>query len=356
MSTEDTPRFPNPHHATPRLVLYPLTGGGVALDWRLDRRQVEQARAAFAGPRPIAKLYLRRLDGEGDGARLAEAGLPDDPARQPTGQALFEAPVVGTLRAELGFENPQGHGWLLLARSNQLEAVPESADLATTLATRKPATRPLETGATMEAGAPTEPEEREQLTAPDAPARIAPSMPGQQLGSARASATATRFPDPSLAALTDRPERRGDAFPLVGMMPEPRTAESAPASGAHADPKPGPPFAPQSGPPSASGAAAEQVGLDQQPPNRQDVASLDTGAARGSGPLNPYPSGDEAMIQGELHVFGRAAPGSLLDLGGHAYRVGPGGRFSFRVALDDPDLLAALLARLPQLPIAERDA
>ncbi len=285
MSTEDAPRFPNPHHATPRLVLYPLTGGGVALDWRLDGRQVEQARAAFAGPRPIAKLYLRRLDSDGDGARLAEAGLPDDPAQQPTGQALFEAPVVGTLRAELGFEDPQGHGWLLLARSNQLEAVPESAGLATKLASRKPE-----------------------------------------------NSVATGFPDPSLAALADRPERRAEAFPLVGMMPEPRAAESA------------------------SGTAAEQVGLDQQPPNRQDVAPLDTRAARGSGPLDPYPSGDEAMIQGELHVFGRAAPGSLLDLGGHAYRVGPGGRFSFRVALDDPDLLAALLARLPRLPVVERDA
>lgn len=307
MSTEDTPRFPNPHHARPRLVLYPLTGGGVALDWRLDRRQVEQARAAFAGPRPIAKLYLRRLDAEGDGARLAEAGLPDDPARQPTGQALFEAPVVGTLRAELGVEDPRGHGWLLLARSNQLEAIPESAGLATKLARRKPE-----------------------------------------------NSAATSFPDPSLAALADRPERRADAFPLVAMMPEPRAAGSAPASGAAppADPKPGSPSDLQS----ASGTAAEQVGLDQRPPNRQDVAPLDTRAARGSGPLDPYPSGDEAMIQGELHVFGRAAPGSLLDLGGHAYRVGPGGRFSFRVALDDPDLLAALLARLPRLPVAERDA
>lgn len=71
--------------------------------------------------------------------------------------------------------------------------------------------------------------------------------------------------------------------------------------------------------------------------------------------MAPYPSGADALIQGELHVFGRAAPGSLLDLGGHPYRVGPGGRFSFRVALDEPELLAALLARLPTLPVAERE-
>jgi hypothetical protein len=44
-----------------------------------------------------------------------------------------------------------------------------------------------------------------------------------------------------------------------------------------------------------------------------------------------------------------------LNLGGHQYRVGPGGRFSFTVALDDPALLESLLARLPDLPVAERD-
>ncbi|MFP4280212.1 MAG: hypothetical protein ACLFQI_09475 [Halochromatium sp.] len=239
MSTERAPRFPNPHVA-PRLVLYPLTGGGVALDWRLDPGLVAQARAAFVGPPPVAKLYLRRVDG----ASLAAAILPADPAHRPTGQARFEEPVVGSLRAELGLEDPCGSAWLLLARSNRLEAVPDSTGLATKLGARQPEAR----------------------------------------------------------------------------------------------------------------VAAEQVRLDPQPPNRQDVAPSESHAARGSGPLSPYPSADEAMIQGELHVFGRAAPGSLLDLGGHPLRVGPGGRFSFRVALDDPELLAALLARLPRLPVAERES
>jgi hypothetical protein len=40
---------------------------------------------------------------------------------------------------------------------------------------------------------------------------------------------------------------------------------------------------------------------------------------------------------------------------GHQFRVGPGGRFSFTVALDDPALLQSLLARLPGLPVVERD-
>ena len=95
--------------------------------------------------------------------------------------------------------------------------------------------------------------------------------------------------------------------------------------------------------------------MDQAPPNRQDGIAPGPGVGRGSGPIAPYPSAAEAEIQGELHVFGRAAPGSLLDLGGHPFLVGSGGRFSFRVALDDPELLAALLARLPRLPVAERD-
>ena len=274
MSIEEAVRFPNPQVGS-RLVLYPLTNGGVALDWRLDPGLVAQARAGFAAQPTRAKLYLRRADGP----CLAEAVLPDL-EQQPTGQARFEAPVVGTLRAELGFEGEPGGGWLLLARSNPLEAVPESVGLATKLDTRPPDV-------------------------------------------ARAPTAATRFPDPSLAALAERPERRNDAFPLVAVT-------TAPASA--------------------------QVRLDPQPPNRQDVAPLETRAARGSGPLSPYPSADAAVIQGELHVFGRAAPGSLLDLGGHPLRVGAGGRFSFRVALDDPELLAALLARLPRLPVAERES
>jgi hypothetical protein len=75
----------------------------------------------------------------------------------------------------------------------------------------------------------------------------------------------------------------------------------------------------------------------------------------GSGPLAPYPAQGGVSIRGELRIFGSARPGSLLDLGGHPFRVGPGGRFSFSVDVDDPELLAALLSRLQRIPVAERD-
>ena len=123
MATERLSPFPNPT-LTPRLVLYPLAGGGVALDWRLDPILIRQALAAFAEQQAIAKLYLRRADAVG--TCLAEAVL-DGLDGQPAGQALFGQPVQGALQAELGLEGQAGGGWLLLARSNQLEAVPEPA-------------------------------------------------------------------------------------------------------------------------------------------------------------------------------------------------------------------------------------
>jgi hypothetical protein len=43
-----------------------------------------------------------------------------------------------------------------------------------------------------------------------------------------------------------------------------------------------------------------------------------------------------------------------LDLGGHAYRIGRGGRFSFRLPINDPDLILTLLSALPELPVTPR--
>ncbi|NEX16447.1 MAG: hypothetical protein C1943_07420 [Halochromatium sp.] len=315
MPVEQAPQFPNPDQ-TPRLVLYPISGG-VALDWRLDPALIQQARTAFAAHQPVAKLLLHPVDA--DGTRLAEAEVVDLDGKS-AGQARFLAPVVGPVQAELGLEGQPDGGWLLLARSNRLDAVPEPAQL------------PI----------------RDSLVK---------------------AAEVTRFPDPSLAALAARPELRGSAFPLAPIHSFAQGFAEQDIEGASVSTSALSEQRPQAGETLASGssvqaervseqpseAASEQEVLDQPPPKRQDVAPLESRAARGSGPMAPYPSGADALIQGELHVFGRATPGSLLDLGGHPYRVGPGGRFSFRVALDDPELLAALLARLPALPVAERE-
>ncbi|MBK5941799.1 hypothetical protein [Halochromatium roseum] len=439
MSPERTAQFPNPDLA-PRLVLYPIAGGGVALEWSLDPALIQQARIAFAAHQPVAKLCLRRADGEG--ARLGEAVFADL-SRLATGCARFGAPVVGPLQAELGFEGQRDGGWLLLARSNRLDAVPEPrglepktagagvaqvdassdalaiAQAAASSVPREPASEaPRRSVGLASTGAPLSDSAAELqslnrhsvlMSSPSVsaaaevahqaetigldPASVpalasAPAQaPALALGSAPAQTSAlagalvkgnaeqplagfvpavgiaaalaldpgrpnsaqgwsglqsaTQFPDFSLAALSDRPELRASPFPLVRV--------------AHATPEIADTLAFDLAPDRVAERNLVQVLLDQEPPNRQDVTPSATRVARGSGPLDPYPSREGVAIRGELHVFGNAAPGSLLDLGGHPFRVGPGGRFSFRVALDDDDLLAALLARLPRLPVDERE-
>jgi len=409
MATERASPFPNPTLRS-RLVLYPLAGGGVALDWHLDPILIQQARAAFAEQRAIAKLYLRRAGVAGP--YLAEAVL-DGLDGQPAGQALFRQPVQGALQAELGLEGQAGGGWLLLARSNQLQAVPElalrpeQAAAQVRASGRLPAAPELASGPVpepmLESASKPAPESAPELgpepaaadrrllaraaEAPAAVARGAQQKTAEQRDWCKSPPPPTRFPDPSLAMLAERPEPGGGPFPLpqasVGVERAKQAkdaAEGAADAPGRSDAAPGLPgvfmlasavetradgsVVPVPGPSGVAEGltAGSSVGvypspgrLDQAPPNRQDGAASGAGAGRGSGPIAPYPSAAEAQLQGELRVFGRAAPGSLLDLGGHSFRVGSGGRFSFRVALDDPELLAALLARLPQLPVAERD-
>jgi hypothetical protein len=59
-------------------------------------------------------------------------------------------------------------------------------------------------------------------------------------------------------------------------------------------------------------------------------------------------------LRAELLVQGSAPPGMVLDLGGHPYRVGAGGRFQLRVPILDHALIMRLLAALPELPVESR--
>lgn len=77
----------------------------------------------------------------------------------------------------------------------------------------------------------------------------------------------------------------------------------------------------------------------------------------GSGPvISPRARVDDLALWGELRIIGHAPPGSALNLGGHAYRVGPGGHFAFDLQLMDAELIHALLRQLPALPVEEREA
>lgn len=73
----------------------------------------------------------------------------------------------------------------------------------------------------------------------------------------------------------------------------------------------------------------------------------------GSGPISPVAA--DATLRGELLIHGSAPPNTLLDLGGHPYRVGPGGGFALRIPITERELILRVLAALPQLPVADRD-
>jgi hypothetical protein len=60
------------------------------------------------------------------------------------------------------------------------------------------------------------------------------------------------------------------------------------------------------------------------------------------------------VVGAELWVHGSAAPNTEIELGGHRYRVGAGGRFAFRVPVADQALVAEVLSRLPALPVLSR--
>jgi hypothetical protein len=71
----------------------------------------------------------------------------------------------------------------------------------------------------------------------------------------------------------------------------------------------------------------------------------------------PAPGGRELLIEAELRVNGCAAPGALIDLFGHPYRVGPGGRFQLVIRVDDPELIKrAFELNPPHLPDRPGDA
>lgn len=346
-------------------MLYPLTAGGVALDWRLPSALVEPALRAFAAHRPVAMLYLRHLDASGD--TVAKAELDQQQAWQGSGR--FERPLTGVLQAELGLEGRRDGAWLLLARSNRLATVPRAAMIPSASAGNALAARSGQESV-LEPEMPAQPAAPPALASPAAALAVLPPEPA-----AASSPLLSRFPDPSLVTEATGPLAHGRVFPIpvgAGLMAggrQPISNELAQRMMPTAAGRLG--LAPlasrwQTAPESpriGEGPAAlaherlgSEVGMDLRAPNRQDSTQPAPSLVSGSGPIKPYPTLEGASIRGQLHVFGGAPPGSLLDLGGHPYRVGPGGRFAFTVDLDDPKLLALLLSLLPGLPVAERDS
>lgn len=59
-------------------------------------------------------------------------------------------------------------------------------------------------------------------------------------------------------------------------------------------------------------------------------------------------------LEAELRILGEAVPGSIIDLLGHPFQVGPGGRFLLTLRVDDPDLLRRALELQPPIELKAR--
>ncbi|MCG6941036.1 MAG: hypothetical protein LJE69_07275 [Thiohalocapsa sp.] len=352
------------------LVLYQTDDGAVDLRWRIDPADIAHARAAFAGAEAHAVLRLFHLGGNGDNRLMADAALGSDTEAE-SGLAHYAGgDAEGLLQAEIGLASADG-GWLLIARSNGLPAAaPVEVDF---LREQGPASAPVVaaadaaqsgamaasadagrsgTVAARDAAEPLRLEPEFPLVAPELSERAASGVvPGaapertptvasgvalaSDLDAATDVATGARAPFGAGAAADTTLGRAGYGARLLAgadgqSLSEPPPGGVVPRLTQRPLPRPDQP--------------------ETQPGPRPAAPQPAQTPVPGSGPLRP--AADEATLTAELLVQGSAPPNTLLDLGGHAYRVGPGGRFQLRIPIRDREVIMRVLATLPRLPVA----
>jgi len=410
------PPFPDLGHG-PRLVLYPIRTG-LGVDWDLVDMNTQGALATFPDYLPAPKVGIRlcRIGGGGHMAIIAQtevATLDSDGDAGTRGHYRFAQPGEHSqFQAELGLTTPGG-GWLLLLRSNRIaigadqppllqpagdfsdgdgEATPAQrleqaggavtgdtpaasralSDGTVTTAIDRPAlpwpARPHPDTRINDEETPADPN---RSSADDLSARRvshpedlpdAPQSPTLGIDSMPTAAMfTTRPPTPDLPGRIHAVRYLADGRVLIGTDPDAtlRTApelQSDPPQSADDGHAPGQ---------AASAAAASQKGAASPGSGRETIArsSVDSDQGQqddrsprpGSGPITDQRNANAIGLSAELIISGHAPPGTLLDLGGHPYRVGPGGRFQLRIPVPEHDRIMALLRQLPHLPVDERE-
>jgi hypothetical protein len=310
------PVFPDTvEHA--HFVLYQAMDGGLQLRWHLDALSLAYARDAFGkgsdAPTPVLRLH--RLNGEGGFQVIADAPL-DDRDLTVDGLADCEADAAnGLLQAEIGLSTAAG-GWVLVARSNRMQTItPVGASFL-----REP-----------------EPPLRAPLWAQVD--TVAASLGQTLLSGARPPALQQAGVAPGTFPLVEpEPGAGTDAMPPIALKRV--------LSPAHGDGAPG-----QRDGQSEGKKEGKKEGKSEGQLEGNKGGSRPIGPVPGSGPTHAFRADADRAIGAELLVHGSAVPGTLLDLGGHPYRVGAGGRFSFRVPITDPAFIMGLLSMLSELPV-----
>lgn len=357
------PVFPLEDRGT-GLVLFEGPPGGMSIHWRLERTDFERVAVSFPPsggvPRVVVRLRRDRPQGGSDQAQEMPLGLG---VRDGSGERLVHMQTDHALyHAELGLANAHG-GWLMLARSNGLyNAVGIGLDL-----------RRLPKGG-AESGLGRDVSEGTSRAAPEPvfsvapsgipragssiePAPIEPAPIEQVLGEGQIEPALAEGAGPVLA-----PE-----FPLVpwasSQVSASKAAGIAPGSvgvGRGRVQGSGTPGG-EGGGPAAEGSAQPGAGPGGTgPESRSDVAApLGSAPTRIGVPLEPlrYERPPERVngleLEAELRLTGRARPGSIIDLFGFSYRVGPGGRFQMLLPVTDPELLRRALEAAPPAELTQ---
>jgi len=364
VTAELAPHFPGEERGT-GVVLYGAARGVLRVQWRLEPDTLEQAVGSFpvAGARPTLVMRLRRLRPDGGSDQLDEVRLAAV-ARSGSGFREFSVPLDhGRYRAELGLINGDG-GWLMLARSNDLDNVAQVGVDLTHLAAAVPRASvrttppaPIALDTAEAAGEPADQRPTDARPVPIFPLAlrlIAEHAGHSPPGAGSIPPTAPASPAPVALLAPAAPTSPGGATgepvtlkvildPVAQGLPVPQEVRAPGEDGGRADspkypPLPVRPVFPELLTP-AKPAAAEPVTY---------------------GPLAPLSYGQEPVrsmgvqILAELRISGQAVPGTEIDLFGHPYRVGPGGRFQLVVLVDDPELLRRALALHPPPELREQ--
>lgn len=322
-------------------VLYQAMDGGLQLRWHLDASSLAHARDAFGkgldAPTPVLRVH--RLDGDGASRILVDASLDEhDLALDGLANCAADA-ANGLLQAEIGLSSAAG-GWMLVARSNRMLATTPVG--ASFLRQREP---PLPGPPLREPPLPEAPFIAQADTVVDtlAASQGQPLLSGPYpLALPQAELTPARFP-----LVEPEPGAGTDAMPLIAGLKR----DSSPVHGDSASATQDGQITEQTEEQREGQREERREGQREEQTEAQGAGPRPMGVAPGSGPMHAFRADVDGEIGAELLVHGSAVPGTLLDLGGHPYRVGAGGRFSFSVPLTDQALIMGLLAMLSELPV-----
>jgi hypothetical protein len=331
------------------LIIYDVDPHHLQAQWQLSADDLARAQSSFpAGGHKIGLLLrLRRLLPDGTMEEVASLSRKAGTAGL-QGQALFEVQEVdAAYQAELGLASEDG-GWLLLERSNQLQPARSV----------RVSVRPRVVGQATAVPVHREPWDQGGDSLAEAvpiEGRITLREMDRESSAEGSVADRESVVEPALAASSAPLE---PVFPLpiqVGRLaPIPPSERKGPFAWEDATPGPASeqpwnlqaPQAPAAGGENASWADLPPPLLPStQPPEGADHV-YDPRGALSSRELSGNRATSAALeVHAELRIWGRASPGSTIDLFGVTVRVGADGYFSLRRYLEDPALVSRALER-----------